>query len=96
MAEEVKRVKIGFEYATQVPKDHVPVPWGKDHYYLKEGESLKQMGECTGEALEDFSQEGGPKDVPAWTFKFYSSITKKNFKYCLEKGKIYYNVSMSK
>ncbi len=91
-----ERVKIGIYFGTKVPEDHMPVPGGGNHYYSYDGMTCNQLGECTGEALEDFSQEGGPKDVPAWTFKFYSSITKKNFKYCLEKGRIYYDVRMSK
>ena len=83
-------------YGTQVPENHVPN--GEECYYFFDMaiDKYNQLGACTGESLEDYSQEGGSSNVPVWTFKFYSIFIKSNFSKYLKEGRVYYKVSLYK
>lgn len=84
------------EMKGMVPENHVPNRENSYYLYDKVLEKFIQLGECTGDAIANYSQEGGPEGVPVWTFKFYSSMTKSSFSNYLKNGNIYYKVSSSK
>ena len=57
---------------TKLSRDYIPN--NREKYYVLYGMKYIEKGSCTGEAEDDYSQEGGPNNVKVWTFQFGANI----------------------